>query len=50
MESLYGPGTDPVPYMILAYGIGTAGLLGFATWIIAGRMRLRRLLTAVHPK
>lgn len=49
MESLYGAGTDPVPYMMLAYGLGTAALIGFTVWIVAGRMRLRRLLTAVQP-
>ena len=49
MESLYGAGTNPVPYMMLAYGIGALSLLGVAAWIVIDRMRLRRLSAAISP-
>jgi hypothetical protein len=48
MEPLYGPGTDPVPFFAMAFGIGTLGLVGFAAWLALERKRLRQLLAAVH--
>jgi hypothetical protein len=48
MEPLYGPGTDPMPYFALAFGLGTLGLTGFFAWIALERRRLRTLLVAVH--
>lgn len=47
MEPLYGSGTDPVPYFLLAYGAGTLLLLGFAAWALRDRMRLRQLLATL---
>lgn len=47
MEPLYGTGTDPVPYFLMAYGCGALGLLGFTFWALRDRMRLRQLLATL---
>ena len=44
----FGAGTDPVPYIMLAYGIGAAGLFGFAAWTAVQRAKLRTMLAAVR--
>ena len=43
----FGAGMDPVPYIVLAYGIGAVGLFGFAAWTAQQRAKLRTLLAAV---
>jgi hypothetical protein len=48
MNAIYGAGMDPVPYMVMAYGIGAAGLFGFAAWNLRQRLKLRTLLAAVR--
>jgi hypothetical protein len=44
----FSGGTDPVPYFVMAYGVGAAGLFGFAAWNVLLRRRLRILLAAVR--
>ena len=48
METTYGLGLDPTPYISLAFGLGAAGLLGFAGWIAHERRHLRRLMVALR--
>ena len=47
MESIYGPGTDPVPYILAAYFLGAFSFIGFFVWLFFDRKRLRALLAAV---
>jgi hypothetical protein len=48
MEPL-GPATDPTPYIMAAYGMGTLLICGFAAWTFVQRRTLQRLLVAVAP-
>lgn len=48
MESMYGPGIDPTPFIAAAYLIGFFGLLGFSLWIFWQRKELRRLAEAAQ--
>ena len=48
MESI-GPATDPTPYIMAAYALGTALICGFTAWTFVQRRALKRLLVAVTP-
>lgn len=51
MESVYGAGTDPTPFFLAAFGLGTVGILGFLVWTLVERRKLRTLLAAIKgPK
>lgn len=43
----YGAGTDPFPYIVGAYGVGTFLILGFALLILLERRHLRMLMSAL---
>lgn len=47
MESAYGPGLDPTPYFLGAYGLATLAIVGFLVWTIVERRKLRALLAAI---
>lgn len=47
---MYGPQTDPTPYIIAAYGIGLICILGYAIWLFTSRRRLERYLSAFNHK
>ena len=48
MDSPYGAGMDPTPYIFLAYAIGTFGLFGFGSYIFWERRKLQRLAAALN--
>ena len=50
MESSIGAGTDPVPFILAAYVLGSALILGYAGWVLAQRRRLKLLLVAVKKR
>ena len=45
---MFGAKTDPVPYMVAAYGIGIVILLVYSLWQVRLRNKLRALELAVH--
>jgi hypothetical protein len=47
MESSFGQGIDPIPFIIGAYVLGTFLMLGYMLWTLLERRRLLRLLEAV---
>lgn len=47
MESSFGTGMDPIPYIFAAYALGSALILGYAFWVLLQRRRLKLLLVAV---
>lgn len=48
MDSAYGTGIDPTPYMFAAYGIGTILLVGYTLTIFMARSKVRRLIAAMN--
>ena len=48
METVYGAGLDPVPYIIGAYTLGLVGILGMMVSITNQRLRLRRQLAVIR--
>jgi hypothetical protein len=48
MEGALGGGTDPVPYILGAYLVGSILLLGFGIQILRQRAKLRGLLEAIR--
>jgi hypothetical protein len=42
------PATDPVPFILAAYTIGAAAILGFTFWIGIERKKLQSLLVTVR--
>ncbi len=48
MEPAIGGGTDPTPYILGAYLVGTLLLLGFGVQIQRHRAKLRTLLSAIR--
>lgn len=48
METMYGVGTNPMPYIMAAYAIGMVALVGFFVWGLWSRKRLRVYLAVVH--
>lgn len=50
MESSLGAGMDPVPFILAAYALGGALILGYAGWVLVQRKRLRSLLVAVKKR
>lgn len=49
MNPITGITTDPTPFIIMAYSLGTLALIGYAHWCLAQRRRLRQLVAAVQP-
>ena len=47
MESSFGAGVDPSPFIAAAYGLGTLMIFGYAVWTLIHRRHLQRLLIAV---
>ena len=47
MQPDFSGATDPTPYIIMAYTIGSLLLLGFAAQTVRQRAKLRALLAAV---
>lgn len=47
MESAFGAGTDPLPYIIAAYGISTLLVAGYALTVYKARAKIRRLISAM---
>jgi len=47
MESMYGTGTDPIPYIIAAFGISVLLIAGYAIAIYMARGKIRRLISAM---
>lgn len=47
METIYGAGTDPVPYIAAAYLLGAVVFLGFFVWVLIERKRLRMMLATI---
>jgi hypothetical protein len=47
---MYGPGTNPLPYMIAAYALGAICILGYASWLFFSRRRIDRYLNALKTK
>lgn len=47
MESAYGAGVDPVPFMIAAYGLAVLMMAGYAVAIYVTRAKIRRLMVAL---
>lgn len=48
MDTTYGAGIDPAPYMIAAYAIGTIMLVGYTLAIFMARAKVRRLMLAMN--
>lgn len=48
METMYGAGTDPMPYIMAAYGIGMLALVGFFAWTLWSSRRLRAYLAVIQ--
>ncbi len=44
---MYGPGTDPTPFLAAAFVLGAISIFGFSIWIIVGRQNLRNMLAAI---
>jgi len=47
MESAYGPGMDPVPYIVAAFGISMLLMFGYTFAIYMARSKIRRLIHAM---
>ena len=47
---MYGPQTDPTPYIFAAYVIGAICILGYSAWLFSSRRRLERYLAALQDK
>ena len=47
MDSAFGGGTDPMPYITMAYSIGAFLLFIYAAHTLRERVKLRTLLAAV---
>jgi hypothetical protein len=47
---MYGPQTDPTPYIAAAYAIGALCTIGYSYWLLASRRRLERYLDAMNQK
>lgn len=47
METPYGAGVDPVPYMVAAFGLGVFIIAGYTLTIYLTRAKIRRLLVAM---
>ena len=48
MDTALSGGTDPTPFILMAYSIGALGLLGFAHWAIWQRLKLRAQLAVIR--
>lgn len=48
MNTPYGSGIDPAPYMFAAYGIGTIFFVGYSLSIFMARAKARRLMAAMN--
>lgn len=48
MESSFGTGLDPSPFVAGAYALGAVLILGYAFWVLLERRRLHLLLAAVR--
>lgn len=46
----FGGGTDPTPYITMAYLIGFGALGGFTAWIFIQRRKLRLLIAALEQE
>lgn len=44
---MYGPATDPLPYLLAAYGIGAIAIGGYAVWLLRHRLRTKTYLNAL---
>gem|GEM_PF-3298903 len=42
------PGTDPMPYILMAYSVGALALLGFTHWMLLHRIKLRMKLRLLN--
>jgi hypothetical protein len=47
METPYGAGVDPAPYMIAAFGLAVLLLGGYTMSIYFARAKIRRLMVAL---
>ena len=47
MDPVYGSGINAGPYLFLAYGAGTAILLGYLAWSLWDRVKVRKLESIV---
>lgn len=50
MEPALGGGTDPAPYILGAYFVGSLLLLGFGIQVQRHRGKLRTLLSAIRKQ
>lgn len=41
-------GTDPLPYVVLAYGLGALALFGYAAWLLRQSSLLKTILAEVR--
>ncbi len=47
MESAFGAGTDPLPYIIAAFGISVLLMAGYTFAVYKARGKIRRLISAM---
>jgi hypothetical protein len=47
METLYGAGVNPAPYMIAAFGLAILIMAGYVLAIFLARGKIRRLMSAM---
>jgi CcmD family protein len=47
MESAFGPGTDPLPYIAAAYGVSVLLIAGYTLTVFRARAKIRRLISAM---
>lgn len=47
METAFGAGTDPLPYILAAFGISVLLVGGYIFAIYSARGKVRRLITAM---
>ncbi len=48
LEAMTLPGTDPMPFILMAYSVGALGLLGFTHWIMYHRIKLRMKIRVLN--
>ena len=47
MESAFGAGIDPLPYIVAAFGISVLLIAGYAVAVYMARGKIRRLISAM---
>ena len=47
MEAAFGTGTDPLPYILAAFGISVLLIAGYTFTVYKARGKIRRLISAM---